>query len=75
MHHFGGPIPSFKTGAPSVRMATLDDIREAFDKVDFRRSGVIDTTGVQLAAEVRGAWGRGGVGVWGCGGRVLCEVV
>jgi hypothetical protein len=56
-------------------MATLDDIREAFDKVDFRRSGVIDTTGVQLAAEVRGAWGRGGVGVWGCGGRVLCEVV
>lgn len=61
MHHFGGPIPiqslrgSEAGAATAVRMATLDDIREAFERVDFKRAGVIDSTGVLLAAEVRGA--------------------
>ena len=53
MRHFGGPVPSVKEGVgSSARVSTVDDIREAFYKVDFKSAGVIDATGVQLAAEV-----------------------
>ena len=54
MRHFGGPVPTVKEGEEaSARVSTFDDIREAFHKVDFKSVGVIDATGVQLAAEVR----------------------
>jgi glycerol-3-phosphate dehydrogenase len=52
MRHFGGPTPAARDG-PTARVATVDDIREAFAKVDVKHAGLIDAMGAQLVAEVR----------------------
>ena len=48
MMHFGGPKPLQRS--VGARVATMDDIREAFRKVDYKQEGLLDPIRIELVA-------------------------